>query len=55
MAGAPTPEGVSFAGIAFGGALIALFALERLLAGGAPPAEEGCWRSAFYLACSRCC
>jgi TRAP-type C4-dicarboxylate transport system permease small subunit len=41
MAGAPTPEGVSFAGIAFGGALIALFALERLLAGGPPPAEEG--------------
>ncbi len=42
MAGAPAPEGVGFAGIAFGGALIALFAFERLIAGdAAPAAEEG--------------
>ncbi|MGE0595889.1 MAG: TRAP transporter small permease [Hyphomonadaceae bacterium] len=37
MAGAAAPEGVAFAGIAFGGALIAIFALERLFTG-APPA-----------------
>jgi TRAP-type C4-dicarboxylate transport system permease small subunit len=42
MAGAPAPEGVAFIGVAFGGALIALFALERLIAGGgAPVVEEG--------------
>lgn len=39
MAGAPAPEGLSYAGIACGGALIAIFALERLI-GGAPPAAE---------------
>ncbi|MGE0742014.1 MAG: TRAP transporter small permease [Hyphomonadaceae bacterium] len=33
MAGAPMPEGVSYVGLALGGALIALFALERLVAG----------------------
>lgn len=33
MAGAPAPEGLSYAGLAFGGALIGLFALERLLTG----------------------
>ncbi len=38
MAGAPLPEGLSYIGIAGGGALIALFALERLIAG--DPAEE---------------
>lgn len=42
MAGAPAPEGVSYAGLAFGGALIGLFALERLLTGApAKPAHEG--------------
>lgn len=35
MAGAPLPEGVSFIGICLGGALIALFALERLISGDA--------------------
>ena len=33
MAGAPLPEGIMFVGVFAGGALIALFALERLLAG----------------------
>lgn len=33
MAGAPAPEGLTYAGLAFGGALIGLFALERLLTG----------------------
>jgi TRAP-type C4-dicarboxylate transport system permease small subunit len=33
MAGAPAPEGLAYAGLAFGGALIALFAFERLLTG----------------------
>lgn len=33
MAGAPLPEGVSFIGLCLGGALIALFALERLITG----------------------
>lgn len=37
MAGAPAPEGLTYAGLAFGGALIALFAFERLLTG--PPAK----------------
>jgi TRAP-type C4-dicarboxylate transport system permease small subunit len=42
MAGAPAPEGVGFAGLAFGGALIALFALERLFTGSPEkPAHEG--------------
>jgi TRAP-type C4-dicarboxylate transport system permease small subunit len=36
MAGAPIPEGVSYVGLAGGGALIALFALERLIFGNAP-------------------
>lgn len=36
MAGAPIPEGVANIGICGGGALIALFALERLLFGDAP-------------------
>ncbi|GAM96575.1 TRAP-type transport system [alpha proteobacterium U9-1i] len=36
MAGAPIPEGVSNIGLCGGGALIALFALERLLFGDAP-------------------
>lgn len=40
MAGAPFPEGVSFAGLCFGGALIALFAIERLISGDYK-AEEG--------------
>jgi TRAP-type C4-dicarboxylate transport system permease small subunit len=40
MAGAPAPEGVGYAGIAFGGALIALFALERLFTGGPAPATD---------------
>ena len=33
MAGAPLPEGVSYIGLCGGGALIALFSLERLIAG----------------------
>jgi TRAP-type C4-dicarboxylate transport system permease small subunit len=33
MAGAPFPEGASFIGVFAGGALIALFALERLFSG----------------------
>lgn len=33
MAGAPLPDGVSFIGVFAGGALIGLFALERLLSG----------------------
>ena len=41
MAGAPAPEGLSYAGIAFGGALIAIFALERLISGAPPEAETG--------------
>lgn len=35
MAGAPLPEGVGYIGLCLGGALIALFALERLIAGDA--------------------
>ena len=42
MAGAPAPEGLAYAGLAFGGALIGLFALERLLTGGpVNPVHEG--------------
>ncbi|MGQ0531406.1 MAG: TRAP transporter small permease [Caulobacteraceae bacterium] len=42
MAGAPAPEGVAYAGLAFGGVLIALFALERLFTGSpAKPVHEG--------------
>lgn len=33
MAGAPMPEGISYIGLAAGGALIAIFAIERLIAG----------------------
>jgi len=33
MAGAPAPEGLSYIGVCLGGALIALFALERLISG----------------------
>ncbi len=33
MAGAPLPEGLSYIGLCLGGTLIALFALERLIAG----------------------
>jgi TRAP-type C4-dicarboxylate transport system permease small subunit len=41
MAGAPLPAGLKFAGLCFGGALILLFALERLLTGDYPaPAAE---------------
>lgn len=36
MAGAPFPEGVANIGVCGGGALIALFALERLIFGDAP-------------------
>lgn len=39
MAGAPMPEGVSYIGLTAGGALIALFAFERLISG--DPASEG--------------
>lgn len=39
MAGAPMPEGVSYLGLTAGGALIALFAFERLISG--DPAKEG--------------
>lgn len=39
MAGAPAPEGLSYVGLAAGGALIAIFGLERLLVGD-PPARE---------------
>jgi TRAP-type C4-dicarboxylate transport system permease small subunit len=41
MAGAPLPEGVAYTGLCLGGALIALFALERLLTGDFNAAEEG--------------
>lgn len=42
MAGAPLPAGLKFAGLCLGGALILLFALERLLTGDyrAPDAAE---------------
>jgi TRAP-type C4-dicarboxylate transport system permease small subunit len=42
MAGAPLPAGLKFAGLCLGGALILLFALERLLTGDyhAPVANE---------------
>lgn len=40
MAGAPAPEGLSYVGICVGGALIALFAIERLIAGDPQP-ERG--------------
>jgi TRAP-type C4-dicarboxylate transport system permease small subunit len=33
MAGAPAPEGLSYVGVCLGGALIALFAFERLISG----------------------
>jgi TRAP-type C4-dicarboxylate transport system permease small subunit len=37
MAGAPMPEGTAFIGVCLGGALIAVFAFERLLFGDPPP------------------
>jgi TRAP-type C4-dicarboxylate transport system permease small subunit len=37
MAGTPLPQGLAFAPLTLGGALIALFALERLVAGGPAP------------------
>jgi TRAP-type C4-dicarboxylate transport system permease small subunit len=40
MAGAPFPEGVGHAGLCAGGALIAIFALERLMFGD-PPEPHG--------------
>lgn len=39
MAGAPLPEGASYLGLALGGAFIALFGLERLIAGDPPGAD----------------
>ena len=39
MAGAPMPEGLAYVGVCAGGALISLFALERLIAGD-PVTEE---------------
>jgi TRAP-type C4-dicarboxylate transport system permease small subunit len=41
MAGAPFPEGVGHIGLCAGGALIALFAFERLLFGDPPDAHAG--------------
>jgi TRAP-type C4-dicarboxylate transport system permease small subunit len=40
MAAAPLPSGLMFLPIGLGGALIALFALERLLTAAAAPSEE---------------
>jgi TRAP-type C4-dicarboxylate transport system permease small subunit len=40
MAGAPAPEGLGYVGLCGGGALIALFALERLIFGD-PPNPHG--------------
>ena len=40
QAGAPVPEGLSFAGLLVGGSLIAIFAIERAVLGD-PPAEHG--------------
>ncbi|MCS6627351.1 TRAP transporter small permease [Roseibacterium beibuensis] len=39
MAGAPLPSGLKFAGLCIGGALILLFAIERLLTGDYRPPE----------------
>ena len=36
LAGAPVPEGLSFAGLLIGGALIAVFAIERAILGDPP-------------------
>lgn len=41
MAGAPAPEGLAYAGLAFGGALIALFGVERLFTGAPQAPAEG--------------
>lgn len=41
MAGAPLPEGMSYVGLCLGGALIAVFALERLFTGDYKAAEHG--------------
>jgi TRAP-type C4-dicarboxylate transport system permease small subunit len=40
MAGAPLPVGLRFAPVAVGGALIALFAVERLVRGFSEPAPQ---------------
>jgi TRAP-type C4-dicarboxylate transport system permease small subunit len=40
MAGAPLPQGLYFLPIAVGGALIAVFALERLITAAPPPGAE---------------
>lgn len=40
MAGAPLPEGISYIGLCLGGGLIAIFALERLIAGDYPAEEH---------------
>jgi TRAP-type C4-dicarboxylate transport system permease small subunit len=40
LAGAPLPSGVKFIGLCFGGALILVFAIERLLTGDYVPAQE---------------
>ena len=40
MAGTPLPQGLAFAPLALGGALIALFALERLFDSGPAPVEH---------------
>ncbi len=41
MAGAPAPEGAAYVGLALGGALIALFGLERLFSGSPVQQPEG--------------
>lgn len=40
LAGAQLPSGVKFIGLCFGGALILVFAIERLLTGDYVPAQE---------------
>jgi TRAP-type C4-dicarboxylate transport system permease small subunit len=41
MAGAPVPEGLGYVGVCGGGALIAVFALERLIFGDPPDPHAG--------------
>jgi TRAP-type C4-dicarboxylate transport system permease small subunit len=41
MAGAPLPQGMVFAPVCLGGALIALFALEQIISPPPPPAQPG--------------
>lgn len=41
MAGAPLPQGMVFAPVCLGGALIALFALEQIISPPPPPAQLG--------------